>query len=41
MMPIAHISEIDFFFTDRMPPELILNSIKKNSTDLFVGSQKV
>ena len=41
MMPIAHISEINSFFTDEMPPELILNSIKKDSTDLFVGSQKV
>jgi len=41
MMPIAHISEIDSFFTDVMPPELILNSINKNDTKLFVGSKKI
>ena len=41
MMPIAHISEIDSLFTDEMPPELILNSIKKHSTNLFVGSKKI
>ena len=41
MMPIAHISEIDSFFTDEMPPELILNSINKHGTNLFVGLNKI
>jgi len=41
MMPIAHISEIDSFFTDKKPPKLILESINKNKTNLFVGSKKL
>ncbi len=41
MMPIAHISEIDGFFTDQMPPEPIKSAIKSGQTDLFVGSTKI
>ena len=41
MMPIAHISKIDSFFTDERPPELILNSINQNGTNLFVGLDKI
>ena len=41
MMPIAHISEIDSFFTDEMPPELIIDSINNNNTNLYVGSKKI
>lgn len=41
MMPIAHISEIDSFFTDEVPPELIIDSINNNNTNLYVGSKKI
>jgi DeoR family glycerol-3-phosphate regulon repressor len=41
MMPISHVSEINTFFTDKMPPQSIVNSLRENDTSLFVGSAKI
>ena len=41
MMPISHVSEINTFFTDKMPPQSIVNSLRENDTNLFVGSAKI
>lgn len=41
MMPISHVSEINSFFTDKMPPQCILNTLNTNGTNLYIGPNKI
>ena len=38
MMPFVHVSEMDEIFTDKEPPEAILNAIEQGGTEIFIAT---